>query len=281
MHTLLKQIAIIASADPHLSFPIATQLAKVATDNPQLTAPLAVQLAKIASATPDVAVPLAVQLAKIASATPDIAVPLAVQLAKVAALHPNISSSILDSVSTSQLLSKRWIADCVEGKDLGCIFLCGGWFAMLLWEPTLQFRRCVSIDVDPVCEEVAKLIHKSLVMKDWKFQAVTDDIHHIDFNSHTFVVTRSDGTSCGLIESPDTIINTSCEHILNFDQWYASIPSGKLVILQSNDGFDIPGHVNCVDSLTQFANRTPFATTIYSGEMEMPKFTRFMRIGYK
>ena len=34
---------------------------------------------------------------------------------------------------------------------------------------------------------------------------------------------------------PNTIINTSCEHIVNFDEWYRKIPAGKLVILQSND----------------------------------------------
>ena len=80
---------------------------------------------------------------------------------------------------------------------------------------------------------------------------------------------------------PDSIVNTSCEHIEDFNKWWDKIPPGSLLILQTNDGFDIPGHINCVKDLEDFEKQTPFTTTIYSGAKQMPKFIRFMRIGFK
>jgi hypothetical protein len=95
------------------------------------------------------------------------------------------------------------------------------------------------------------------------------------------VVKRANGTECGLTVSPDTVINTSCEHIEKFKEWYDLIPQNKLIILQSNNGFGIQEHINCVDGLDQFVQQTPMARVLYSGEKQMPKFTRYMRIGYK
>ena len=48
-----------------------------------------------------------------------------------------------------------------------------------------------------------------------------------------------------ITDVPDTIINTSCEHIHDFELWYNKIPKGKLIILQGNDYFELNEHVNC------------------------------------
>ena len=84
-----------------------------------------------------------------------------------------------------------------------------------------------------------------------------------------------------LDDIPDTIINTSCEHIENFDDWYAKIPDGKLVVLQSNNYYEVEEHVNCVGSIEEFAVKAPMDNILYSGELELPKYKRFMLIGYK
>ena len=191
-----------------------------------------------------------------------------------------------DCFSRGQLQSKLWLVDELKkcNVDLGTVFLCAGWYATLatmLFESNIKLDKVRSFDIDPCCVPIAKVFNKPWVMEDWKFQASTQDIKDINYSTHTFLVNRADGSDCQLIESPDTIINTSCEHIENFDQWYAKIPAGKLICLQSNDYIAIEEHVNCVGSIEEFAAKAPMNNILYSGEFELPKYTRFMLIGYK
>ncbi len=198
--------------------------------------------------------------------------------------NENITGSdIVDAFSTGQFLSKNWISEECERNNLNLktVFLCGGWFGTLFLDTRLKFEKVRSFDIDSKCEYVADELNRDLVQNNWKFKAVTADIHVIDYTNFTFDVRRKNGTLCQLTESPDTIINTSCEHIHNFSKWYSRIPKGKLLILQSNNGFKISGHVNCSEDLKSFSDLTPLSKTLYSGEKEMPEFTRFMRIGYK
>jgi hypothetical protein len=105
----------------------------------------------------------------------------------------------------------------------------------------------------------------------------------IDYNEHTwqFWSNTNNRMSRPIADNPDTIINTSCEHIENFAEWYAKIPDGKLVILQSNNFFDVQEHVNCVKDITEFSNMAPMSNTLYAGDLDLPKYKRFMLIGYK
>ena len=119
------------------------------------------------------------------------------------------------------------------------------------------------------------------VVNEWQFKASTKDIFDINFEGDTYITQRSDGTTCEQDDIPDTIINTSCEHIENFAEWYDKIPDGKLVVLQSNDFFEVEEHVNCVNSIEEFAVKAPMQNILYSGELEFPKYKRFMLIGYK
>ena len=55
------------------------------------------------------------------------------------------------------------------------------------------------------------------------------------------------GAGGGDIEgAPGVVVNTSCEHLDPFGDWYGRIPAGTLVALQSNDMFEEPVHSNCV-----------------------------------
>ena len=49
-------------------------------------------------------------------------------------------------------------------------------------------------------------------------------INEINFSMHTYNVKRADGSKCELSDSPDTIINTSCEHIENFSLFDLTSP---------------------------------------------------------
>jgi hypothetical protein len=191
-----------------------------------------------------------------------------------------------DCFSRGQLRSKLWLVSELKklDVDLGTIFLCAGWYgtlAVMLFENNFKIKKIRSFDVDPTTVNIADTFNKSWVMQDWKYKAINDNILNIDYSGYNYSTVRSNGTICELYDVPDTIINTSCEHIENFTEWYNKIPTGKLIILQGNNYFEISEHVNCSSNLNEFSNKSPMTITLYEGELELPKYKRFMKIGFR
>ena len=79
----------------------------------------------------------------------------------------------------------------------------------------------------------------------------------------------------------DLVINTSCEHLAQFERWYARIPAGQRLAMQSNDYFAVAEHVNCVPDLATFRVQAPLATVQFAGQKQMRRYVRFMQIGFK
>ena len=193
-----------------------------------------------------------------------------------------------DCFSRGQLQSKLWIIKELTklNLDLGTVFLCAGWYATLatmLFESKVKVDKIRSFDIDDTCVDIAETFNKPWFVDQWRFKSITQNIMDIDYKEHTWQYwsNANNRMSYPITDIPDTIINTSCEHIENFDEWYAKIPSGKLVILQSNNFFDVDEHVNCVEDCTQFRITAPMTTQLYVGELQLPKYKRFMLIGYK
>ncbi len=198
----------------------------------------------------------------------------------------NEGADLSDALSWGQLKSKRWLVSELEklNLDLGIIFLCAGWYATLapmLFESSCIIDKIRSFDIDPLCERVAETINKEKVKNNWQFKAATVDIHNLIYENFKYETHRYDGSKLQLTDSANTIINTSCEHIQNFDVWYNKIPSGKIVILQTNNYFEIEDHINCSNNLREFRIQTPMTTLLYEGELVLDKYTRYMRIGIK
>lgn len=190
-----------------------------------------------------------------------------------------------DAFSWGQLKSKRWLVDEVSklNLDLGTVFLCAGWYATLaamLFNSSCKIDKIRSFDVDHTCALVADTVNRSMVANDWKFKASTLDIHDIIYPL-TYQTMRFDKTLTELTDEPNTIINTSCEHIEDFDIWYNGIPKGKILILQTNNYVEIEDHINCSLTLKAFADQTPMTTELFSGELNLNKYTRYMRVGIK
>lgn len=197
----------------------------------------------------------------------------------------NYDADLTDALSWGQLKSKRWIIEELEKLDqeLGTVFLCAGWYATLaamLFNSTCKIDKIRSFDIDDSCVAIAETVNRHKVKDGWQFKASILDIHYMSYPT-VYKTFRSDGSSIELEDMPDTIINTSCEHIENFDKWYAKIPDGKLMVLQSNNYFSIEEHVNCVQGPMQFEEQSPMTEVLYQGALELPKYTRFMRIGRK
>ena len=192
-----------------------------------------------------------------------------------------------DALAHGQLQSKAWAATELANitSELGMAYIVAGWLGtlmpFLMAEPRLTIRKIRSFDIDPRCEPVADQLNIEYVIDDWRYKAITKDMFEIDYQEHHYTIPGENGSAM-MVESPDIIINTSCDHIGDFRRWWRLIPSGKLVVLQNNNFRDGGAdHINTVDSLEQLLAQAPMAAVAYSGCREFAQYRRFMVIGTK
>lgn len=216
---------------------------------------------------------------------------LLINIGAVLRMYPNVDLS--DTLSKGQVESKWWLIDQLaweanEGHlpGNGMVYILGGWYGILglMMLESKKFNKITirSFDIDPACAPIADTMNKNpWVLNDWQFKATTQDMYQMNYIEHGYTTLRSDGTPVMLREMPDVIVNTSCEHLLNFSRWWKMIPKGMLCALQSNNFHDGEGHVNVIESLKEFELETNFSQVLYSGELDLKKYTRYMIIGRK
>jgi hypothetical protein len=189
-------------------------------------------------------------------------------LAEAVVRHPyhNISQAL----GHRQIASKIWLRDELVnafGGRFGTVWVVGGWYgvlpAMLFDDARFDIDKIVSFDVDADCAAVALAVNRSPV-SEGRFEARTGDMYALSYDGPT---------------PPDLVINTSCEHIPDVRRWLDRLPSGMPVALQSNDYFDEPEHINCVNSLQDFIEQAALSKIAHSGVLETQKYDRFMLIG--
>ena len=168
----------------------------------------------------------------------------------------------------NQITGKRWLVNTLAkhlDTDSRKILLLGGWYGVLaslmLEHPAYAKIRVSSLDIDPDCEAVANSLNRSLYEQS-RFDAITSDMFGFNYQEWAG-------------GDPAVIVNTSCEHIEQFHHWFESVPTGHLLVLQSNDYFSCDEHVNCVHTLSDFAAQTPLRETRFSGQLKLKKYTRF------
>ena len=189
--------------------------------------------------------------------------------------------------STGQLESKSWLLRILKEKkqqDLGTVFVCAGWYGLLpfflLNDRDFSIKQVFNFEIDPLSVSISEDLNRKSVKNNWKFKATLKDILELNYQRADFNTLKASGEPQRLLVSPDTIINTACEHIPHFEKWWRLLPKSKRIILQSNDFFESKDHVNCVSSLQEFKKQAPL-DLIYEGELNLEKYTRFMLIGYK
>lgn len=193
----------------------------------------------------------------------------------------------LDSLSENQFASKDWLVDklneyphhyrykTLDKKIDLCIL--ASWYGLLAYRLIDNFslkkiNNIDCIDYDPEAKTVAKTIwHQQHTenLKKGKLSYVkymTQDIKEIK-----------------TLDYP-VVICTSCEH-LEQQTVYDTInklEEHTLVVLQSNNYKEISQHINCVESVEDFANQyVSKLRNIKLYEKDFGKYKRFMVIGTK
>lgn len=191
--------------------------------------------------------------------------PLMKGLASVLGKHPE--ADLGNAFNHKQIGSKMWARDSLYealGGRLGRVVILGGWYgilaAILFDDRRFEIGAIGSYDIDPAVGPVAATLNK-----EWsdRFSAETADMYALDYAAL----------------GADLIVNTSCEHIADLAGWLALLPKGSRVMLQSNDYFSEPTHINCVPDLDAFIEQAKLARLDFSGSLKMKKYTRFMLIG--
>jgi len=178
----------------------------------------------------------------------------------------------MDALWQGQLKSKEWLIDKLSlvlqqytvSSSPVSIEIHGGWvgvLASMLFQSDIPIKRIYSLDIDPMCEPIATMMNKGEEIEG-RFQASTGDM-------------------CNLISFVDIVINTSCEHITQeqYETWLSRRNKDQLLVLQSNN-YKIDEHVRTADSLSGFMEQSHVGI-IWSGELTLPLYTRYMVIGKK
>ena len=206
--------------------------------------------------------------------------------------------ALTDAFSRGQLRSKLWVSDTVKDLDIDLgdmIYVCAGWYGVL---PAILFERnkvenILSFDSDASTDNPADTLNKEQTIDGLRFKAVVQDIHALKYKDESFDVNHYQYTEMTEFETTkqsmpvkmdaSCVINTSCEHIVDFDKWWAGIPDGMLVIMQNND-FDDEDHEHADDTVTsleEFTKRLNVSETLYEGTLALEKYNRYMVIGRK
>ena len=196
--------------------------------------------------------------------------------------HLDRKDDILDSFSSNQCKSKSALLNAVNKLDIldakSTVVIWGGWYGSILI-PHLanKVKKIINIDLDDETTKISKKIFDNYDNIDYICADVFDKC------LKTYLDTN-------------LIINTSCEHMPPMKEWKwfgpgaikedneigkdPKISSNCYFAFQSNNMFDIEGHINCVNNLQEFKNQLPErAEVLYDEEIVDTRGTRYMLVG--
>ena len=181
---------------------------------------------------------------------------------------------LLDSFSPNQFKSKLKLVEHIDKLDIltknSEIVIFGSWYGSILIPAFYnKVKKITCIDQD------AKVISRAKynLFKDFNVDFITGDV--FEFRES--------------YKNADLFINTSCEHMKSMKEW-GPAPTYKnpwwdrvspaYFAFQSNNMYDIEGHINCVSSIEEFKYQMPDkAEILVEDKIVDDRGTRFMLIG--
>ena len=171
--------------------------------------------------------------------------------------------SIINSVNDNQENSKNWILtksnDYFRLFDNPKICVAAGWYGHLA-DKLRQYtnEKIISFDKDPETKFIGNKLYNDVWFK-------VESIENFEFKSF------------------DIVVCTSCEHLEQsvIDDMINKCRNGALIILQSNNYFQIYDHINCHNNVDDFVKTLKLEEVLYKGSLDLDKFKRHMVIGIK
>ena len=176
------------------------------------------------------------------------------------------NKDLLDSVSPNQYRSKEVLIKHVENLQLvdqnSEIVIFGGWYGSILIPAFKYVDKITLIDKDPKVISIAK--HR-----------IFDHYKNVDFISKDVFDWAPDSKR---IKTCNLIINTSCEHMPSMKK--LELDTKAYFAYQSNNMYDIEGHINCVSSIEEFKYQLPDnAKVMIEDKITDDRGTRFLLVG--
>ena len=162
--------------------------------------------------------------------------------------------SIANSVNRNQLKNKKWLlkhlTPYLDMYNDPKIVVAAGWHGLAAH---LLDRNVVSFDMDHNCK-------KTHLFDNVNYK--TEKIEDFDPSSY------------------DIIICTSCEHISDdtINNFLVKKKPSAVVVLQSNDYYNIPEHINCKQNIDEFAHSIKLRI-LDKFTLQLKNYNRFMLIG--
>ena len=185
------------------------------------------------------------------------------------------NKDLLDSVSPNQYRSKDVLIKHVENLQLvdqnSEIVIFGGWYGTILIPAFKYVDKITLIDKDKDVIGIAK-------------NRLFDHYKNVEFiTGDVFDKFRDQYKTANLF------INTSCEHMKSMKQWgpapeyknpWSERIKGAYFAYQSNNMYDIEGHINCVSSIEEFKYQLPEnAKVMVEDKIMDERGTRFLLVG--
>ena len=176
------------------------------------------------------------------------------------------NKDLLDSVSPNQYRSKEVLIKHVENLQLvdqnSEIVIFGGWYGTILIPAFKYVDRITLIDKNKNIIGVAK-------------NRLFDHYKNVDFISKDVFDWAPDSKR---IKTCNLIINTSCEHMPSMKK--LELDTKSYFAYQSNNMYDIEGHINCVSSIEEFKWQLPDnAKVMVEDKITDERGTRFLLVG--
>jgi len=176
------------------------------------------------------------------------------------------NDDLLDSYSPNQFKSKEVLINHVNSLNIldekSEITILGSWYGSILIPAFKQVKRITAIDVDDKVIRIAK-------QRLFKHYTNTDFITADVFNLGKFKYG---------VENSNLIINTSCEHMRSMKE--LDLNTNAYFAFQSNNMFDIPTHINCVNNIEEFKEQMPSnAKILIEDHIKDDRGNRFLLVG--
>lgn len=207
--------------------------------------------------------------------------------------------SIQDAFSRGQVQSKIWLTQELKkvNSHFDTVYHLGGWYGQLTWyfENNITFNKYRNFDIDLEACKVSDYIVNLRYLENYKVKSVelglplwgdSDEKRNMNWVTRTGceyeIKNYTSGATFKEKTQPNLIINTSAEHMPSiwFDK-FVNRPqeTDPLFVIQTNNLFEVPDHVNCVHSVDHLIKKFNMSRIEYAGELQLKGYKRFMIIG--